>query len=79
MQKAHFGTIVNSRGAILEKIIEEYNLTVINNKQHTYQTLDVSIVPNHLALKSQFMALEDTLGSDHCPASTKFSLVHLHD
>ena len=65
---------INERGLMIEDLLDMNNSSVINTGQPTYQHydgsrshLDVSIVSNCLAAKSNWRVLNNTLGSDHSP------------
>jgi len=62
----------DERGLMIEDLLDMNNSSVINTGQPTYQHydgsrshLDVSIVSNCLAAKSNWYVLNNTLGSDH--------------
>ena len=68
----------DSRGKIVEEIIEENNFCCINNGQATYthydgtqSRLDLSLVSCKLAAKSNWSVGNNTMGSDHNPVVTR--------
>ena len=68
---------LNRRGEIIESILDDFNFSVINTGLPTYQKsqagtsiLDLCLVSNSIALKCTWTAINDTLGSDHCPTFT---------
>ena len=70
---------LNSQGKILEKILDDTDCCILNTGIPTYQKakggtsiLDLTIVSNNIALNCNWFAINDTLGSDHCPTFTTF-------
>jgi len=68
----------DSRGRIIEDILEDKNFCCINNGQATYthydgtqSRLDLSLVCRKLAAKSNWNVCNNTMGSDHNPAVTR--------
>ena len=71
------------RGIVIENLIDDNDFVILNNGQPTYSHyngtqshLDLSLISNTLGAKSFWEVLDNTLGSDHCPAVTHIN-VHL--
>ena len=73
------GDKTSARGKLIEKIIDDYNLLCLNNKEETYyrthdgskSTIDLTLVNNTLAPSLTWRKEYDLRGSDHFPIILK--------
>jgi hypothetical protein len=77
---------LNTKGEILETLIEQYNFVVCNTGVGTYQKamggtsiLDLCLVSSAISLDCNWSALNTTLGSDHFPTFIVFNEQNLHN
>ena len=75
---------VDTRGEIIERFTDKHNLCILNDGTHTYlkpqdqhvnrptSAIDLTISTPGLALRSVWLVLPDTHGSDHYPILTSF-------
>ena len=78
--------LTDVRGDIIENIMNHKNFITLNNGQptHTHHNgtrthLDLSLVCNTLAAKSNWEVLNNTFGSDHAPTITHYNDVNLFE
>lgn len=72
--------ITDSRGDIVEQLINDNNFIVLNNTQPTYthyngtrSHLDLTIACSTIASKTTWEVLNNAMGSDHAPTLTYFN------
>ncbi|WP_419620135.1 hypothetical protein, partial [Thiolapillus sp.] len=72
----------DSRGQMVEKLLNDYNLCLLNtgeptyrhHSHHSFSVPDVSICDPSLALEFDWLTHNDLCGSDHFPVILKTSL-----
>lgn len=77
---------ISSRGKVLEAVIEEYNLTVLNNGDDTFvchatgigSSIDIALCSEEITGLLDFDILQDTYSSDHLPIVINLPETHQH-